>query len=423
MHIAVLLPLIGAMQASGTTAIIALDASPLTATVTTTLAQRRSDAGDKVIAARALSQLLGGPTTERDIDDDAVMRMLADARQREAYFDTAGARAMRQQIGSLLSRAVRPSVVLRQATASAAFDEAAALLAAGDANAAQSALERALFLHGDRLPDEKRYPPQFRDLLARRLHALQSVARTNLTIVADRGGNLFAWGAALGHTDGALTVSLVPGTYRLWLQWDDGSSRPYDVVVGKERQSVRIDAGLDQRLSVQRDAVVLACAQDCPDLLARLARRVGADTAHGIGALRVAGYFRELAVHSESIETTERTTDADGREVANVDAAASGLGYARFELGYLLPFGGAQLVQHRPVAGAVYAAIQASLLGSYLYHRDLFLSARAGGLDRSQETYRQRANVSLALFGVAVGAAVVEALAVGYFAAEADESR
>ena len=93
--------------------------------------------------------------------------------------------------------------------------------------------------------------------------------------------------------------------------------------------------------------------------------------------------------------------------------------FARFSPWYLVPFGGGQFAQHRPVFGGAYLAIEGGLLAWHLVARSQFAQAHKKNDFTGEERVRKQANLSLGLLVGAVVANVVEALVVGYVAGEA----
>jgi hypothetical protein len=93
---------------------------------------------------------------------------------------------------------------------------------------------------------------------------------------------------------------------------------------------------------------------------------------------------------------------------------------ARFSVLYLVPFGGAQLAQDRPVAAAGCAAVELGLLGQFLASLvQQSSSLQQGDLATSDHMRRQR-NLAVSLFGVAMVAGVAGAVIHGLVAPAPD---
>lgn len=90
----------------------------------------------------------------------------------------------------------------------------------------------------------------------------------------------------------------------------------------------------------------------------------------------------------------------------------------RFSPLYLLPFGGGQFAQNRPIAGSTYLTIQSGLLAWCAIERYRFSEANKNNDIVKGENIRQRANLALSILVVAIATNIVEAVVVGKMIAE-----
>jgi hypothetical protein len=397
-------------------AVVALDDSAVTAAGVEAVAAHFRRTGLAVESRAGLATRLTGAADPRHPDEEAVARMLADAREREARFDTSGANAIRQEILRLFGSTIRPSPAMRDLAGEAGLDMAAALRLEGHRKAAgRKAREVWRRFAGTRI-DDVRHSPDTVSFFERQQQAVAAGPRFRLTVVSAVAGVVFADGTRLGETDARLTAELPPGEYRVWLECEDGASLPHPVTIGETPVEVTIDAEIEQRISVGR-VVVLRCDGDCPALLAAVGARTGAARVVGVSAATLGSSnagpgqqrFRLVDVDARSGKARESFVDANGRPAGPVAPTQ----LARFNPAYLLPFGGGQLVQDRPLFAAGYLAAQLGLLGWYasVWHS----ASRAGDLDSlsKERDLRERQALVLRLFVGAVAAGVLEAVVVG----------
>ena len=155
--------------------------------------------------------------------------------------------------------------------------------------------------------------------------------------------------------------------------------------------------------------MTLACTDSCVAALVEVGRRAGVPRVLGVRAAP-SGDDR-LALTRVEVETGVAASE----EFAVTSLTHATPVRARFSPLYLLPFGGAQLVQARPYHAAAYLAVQAALVGWHVValraHRE---ALRGDDLDTEADLRLQR-NLSASLAAGAVVAGVLEALVVGWW--------
>jgi hypothetical protein len=390
-------------------AVVALDDAPSSATLAAALATRLSAAGETVLTTAQLTQRLVGAAEPRDPSVAALQALLAEGREREAYFDKAGAEALRRQVMGAFDAALRPEAALRKVGAEAARDLAVASLIEGDPEAAREQTHEVWRRFGLVPIDAARLSPAIVRFLTAEREAAEATARVPVVVTSDRGGTLYADGMVLGRTDGKLVTALPAGDYRLWLETGGGWSLPRPIRVERGRLEVRIETALDSRLALT-DPIALRCAASCKTDLAALARRVRAARIYGVRATGAdEGWV--LAVEAQTGESHDGSFTAARGLALRVERPGA---VARFSPLYLVPFGGGQLAQHRTALGGAYAAAQLGLLAWHVSAR-----VRYSGADAvSQESLRGETNLSLGLLIGAMAVNVVEALTVGYLSGD-----
>lgn len=407
--------------APASTAVIALDDSPGVADVVKAVAQARAARGETVATQAELKTALTGSPTPRDADEDALRSMLMDARQLEARFETPKANELRGQVLLAFENAVRPSRSLRLLAAEAGLDIAAGLLTDGDRKAAAAAARETLRRFPMSVDTTYRAPPVV-GFLETQQRAVAAGSRAQVTIRSDRAGTLFADGILLGQTDGVLVTTLLPGRYRLWLEWPGGASLPHVVDVQVAPPQVQIDTALDERLRFE-PVVQLQCDDGCASLMVELGTRlgmsqvVGVSSAEGSAASDDQPRFRVLEVDTQTGEARESFVAADGAPVVLVDSTVP-MPRARFRPLYLVPFGAGQFVQDRPVAGAVYAAAETALLTWYVVSWRRHANAVADKNAEAAWDLRGQRDLAGVLFLSSLAATVAECLIVGWLTGE-----
>ncbi len=263
------------------------------------------DAGRQVLDADEVSLRLRGapatcandaaPSTTCNLppDEEALTRMLRQASELEARFDSAGADALRQSVLDVFARTPRPSTRMRALAAEASLALASSALTSGNTRKARTIAEDSIRHFGDTPIDGVRYPPAVQRLFAEARDSVARGAAVELHVSADAPGYLLADGNELGVLSRELVVQLPAGNYRLWLKNEDGKlSLPYPVHLVRTPVSVAIDAAVDWHVSVGSQ-VHLACEpQACAELLLSLRRRLAVDELYGVrqeaGALQAA---------------------------------------------------------------------------------------------------------------------------------------
>jgi hypothetical protein len=337
-------------------------------------------------------------------DTTALRKMLEEARVLEASFDTVAANAVRAQILEAFDREPQPSKELRNIAGQAAQDIAAGWLTEHQLAKAERAAREAARRFTDTPLDTIRFSPFVMDLLTGQRLVLQADPKLRLSIHSATPGLVYADGTKLGSLDGALEAHLPPGEYRVWLVHAAGMSLPYEVKLDKEPAAVTIDADADARIR-RGPPCSLACGSTCIRDLRSIGRRVGASHMAAIAKARGPN-DTELIFTDVDVSTGTAHTDLVEPFVASAPRS-------RFDLRYLIPFGGGQLAQDRPAFAAGYLAVQLSLLAWAAYA----VQAQSKTHDNLQweleESYRGQRNLALGLFVGAVAAGVLEAVIVG----------
>ncbi len=400
------------------TAMVALTDAPEVAAAVRSIGESWTKAGQAIESTASIAIDLTGTATPRTSDDAVVQRMLEDARDRDARFDIAGANALRRQILRSFDDQIRPTPAMRALAAAAGLDMTAALLGESELVAAAE-LAREVLRRFNPSIDTVRHPPATVSFFEAQRQAVAR-AKVQLTVVTDRAGTVFADGVDLGETDGRLVAELPAGRYRIWLAWPGRMSLPHPVQLENAAIQVNIDSALEARIDFS-EAVVVGCNHDCAQLLARLGRRLDVERVVAVDLASSAAVprYRLLDVETQAGEARELQVTKTGRPVEDETAAvlASDV-MPRFSPKYLIPFGGGQFVQDRPVFGAAYLSVQVGLLAWYAWTRHSWAQAIDLGQARRENDLRKRLDLSLGLFAGAVVGAMVEAVIVGWTSGE-----
>jgi hypothetical protein len=391
-----------APAAGGSTAVVALDV-PETAGAVSRLSKALAARGEEVQSREQMAKALFGTLSPRLPDVATLERMLDDARESEARFDSEAAAALRRNIAAAFEIA-----------ASAVYEAIAILLSKGDNTGAMAVAREALRRFGDVPVDPKRYSPLVRGLVQRAKEAVAAAPKARLTVRTREPATVFAEGVALGEANPVLTADLLPGRYRLWAKYASGWSLPTSVDVGSSAVDVTVGSELDGRLVVG-EALALSCQESCNEVLVALGRRLGA--ARLVAVERV-----------DKVTDTARVVDVDvlhsGSQDAVLDlttgAPPSRPAAARFSALYLLPFGGAQLAQDRPVVAAGCATVELGLLGWYLASLVQQSSSMQHGDLATSDSMRRQRNLAVSLLGATMVAGVAEAMIYGLFASSGE---
>lgn len=364
------------------------------------------------LSQEEILERLTGSRELRAPNIDALRAMLADAREREARFDTAGANALRTEILKAFDSATVETVALRDVAAAAAQDIAAALVAEGNNSGAELLAREALRRFASVPLDPTRHSPAVHAVFDAAREKLAAGQFGELVVETDATGTVLLDGNDLGEVERRLTTRVPGGRYRLWLLDPDGNtSIPRSVEVGESGATVKIGVRLELRLLFS-PVVGLRCPGECVEDLLDIGERLGVDELlalppPGSGRPRLAVRLAEGVV--EELPPVPRGTSV---EASNTDLRSAPR--AAFTPLYLVPFGVGQFSQDRPVFGGAYAAVEAGLLALHLitWHRHASLS-KEDVYDNEPDLRLQR-NVSLVLFYSSLVANVAEALIVGW---------
>jgi hypothetical protein len=405
--------------APASTAVIALDNSPEVAAVVAAVAKVRAAAGDTPATQMALKTALTGSPTPRDADEAALRRMLEDARQFEARFETGQANGLRRQVLHAFDSAARPSHSLRLLAGEAGLEIAAGLLADGDKKAA-ARVARETLRHFPMSVDTRYRAPPVVAFIEAQQRDVEAARRTRVTIRSTRGGAVYSDGILLGKTDGVLVTALWPDRYRLWVEWPGGSSLPHVVNVAADPLDVQINTELEERLRLE-PVVQLTCDENCASSMAALGARLGLPRVVGVRAAEASAgdqpAFRVLDVETETGKARVSFVAADGT-ATTVEEATPTLRFASFRPVYLVPFGVGQFAQDRPVAGAVYATVEVGLLAWYVVSRQRLVDVASRYDFEKEERLRGQHQLATVLFLSSLAATVAECLIVGWLLGE-----
>ncbi|MEK7704291.1 MAG: hypothetical protein AAB426_04975, partial [Myxococcota bacterium] len=346
----------GAAATGSEVALVVLSGGERMASLVPELVAREQAAGETVLAQDALRARLTGVPDAHVPDEAALEHMLAEAREREARFDNEGANAVRAAVLSAYEAAVWPTATLRQLAAQAAQDMASALLTDGKSVLAARAAAAALVAFPEVVIDPRRYAPAVRQLFATAALAIESRSRATLTVSTDGPGTLYVDGRAMGEASAATAVTLTPGPHRVWLQDARGVTLPERIDLPAQGATLTLATGLAGAIQLW-PTVTLACTDSCVAALVEVGRRAGVPRVLGVRAAP-SGDDR-LALTRVEVETGVAASE----EFAVTSLTHATPVRARFSPLYLLPFGGAQLVQARPYHAAAYLAVQAALVG------------------------------------------------------------
>ncbi len=381
--------LVGAASLGGPEAVLVAIGEPqrLTSELERASAAAQRD-GVTLLSAEEVALRLTGSREPRRPDEAALLGLLADAREREARFDTEGAQAARRHLVEAFDQALAPSERLRQLTTESYLDQCAAEVAAGNREAAAALAHELGRRFGAVEVDGKRYPPAVRELVQHALATLDAALKRRLLVHLDAPGEVLVEGRSLGTADHTLEAHLVPGTYRVWVVAGGALGLPYAVDLREGDGEVVVSSHLDARLRLGAP-LSLSCSP-CTEELRLLERRLGAPL---------------VVVRPEVAASAPQVV------------AAAGLEPYRFRPWHLLPAGAGQWLQDRPLVGAGFLAATLSAAGWHLHAWRRHESALDQGDRDGEARWRGQRNVSAALLYGALAASIAEA---GVYALLAD---
>jgi hypothetical protein len=394
-------------------AVVGLDGGGASAEAVADAARSERERGTIVLTTEQVWQRLTGLPTPRSVDRDALSRLLADAAEHEARFDTAGANALREQVLSAFDQSLRPTVDQAELAARAVFDQVAALLGEADRAAAE---ERALLgvrrFGGFRL-DPARYPPGVVAFVESVRQSQSAAPRGRLRIEADGPGTVLIDGREVCTASAACSLELPAGAYRVWMvEPNGGSSLSHHLEVRPGESVLRVALGLESRLSLTPDPA-LSCSRDCGASLRALGARLGVDRILGVHAPGQPGPAGVLV----SVSSGE-SSPWPPATVTAVPEMSAPTPRPRFSPWSLAPFGVGQFAQDRPVLGGTYLAAE---VGLFVWHLVAWQRHAAAVRDDDfgrEPSLRDQRNLSAGLFYGSLAAGIVEAVVVGIVTGE-----
>ncbi|MBN1962447.1 MAG: hypothetical protein JW841_16050 [Deltaproteobacteria bacterium] len=424
------------------TAIIALDdpqqnSAKMLVTLGRALRDYYEKQGDRVLDDRdAYLALLGTANPKASFDIAKLKKLLADAEQREAYFDDKAAETLRQQVLDAFNSTMHPDVELREIAVAAARDLAIGSYSQGKKEKAALRAREVWRRFGHAPIDQRRHSPDIQRIFDEQQRLLKQQERVLLSITSNLPGTLYADGLVLGRTDGLLAVSLPVGDYRVWLDYGSGWSLPHPVQLKDQRVELTINTEFDKRISVN-DILTVQCDETCFNDLTVIAQLLNVANVIAVQQandkqVQALSYFVKPTPTLHKVDyalknnTVERIIDdkiiATSVKAASLDNAALKLipvpNYRetlvpRFSPLYLIPFGGGQFAQDRNVVGGIYLTLQTGLIAWYAVERYNFNQANKHNELIRGESIRKRANLALGALTAAMVANVIEAIIVG----------
>lgn len=349
-----------------------------------TAARAISQRGDTPLSSAELLLRLLGNDTVREPNLTALQGMLEDARQSEARFDAAQAQALRQEILRAFDATPRPTPELRQLTREAMQDWTASLLTENDQAGAKKLAQETWRRFGAAPLDAKRNSPSVRDFVSRVYDEQRTIKTGILHVKSDVSGELWLEARRLGNIKSEARYAVPQGTYRLWLVTPAGMSLPYTIHVGETAQ-VHLQTSLDAKLHVSTEGVRLGCSDDCDALLGQLQERLGV----AVEPVRPAPAVSEL------LPTVS----------APVNQAP-----AQFNYLSLVPLGGGQFFQDRPVVGGSVLAAEVGILAWHIVAITKHGEAAAAMDADAEQRWRTQRNISAVLTYTSIALGVAEAL-------------
>jgi hypothetical protein len=372
--------------------------------------------GHEALSTNELRRRLLGTPTPRTPDVQGLTTMLADASDREARFDSAGAAALRREVLRAFDEALTTGPEMRQAALAAMLDMVAALVGDKQGAAALAQAQDTVRRFGEVPVDSQRYPPIVRNLVAAAADAQREQPHTRLDIHIDTPGEVFADGTALGGGSDGVSGSLPLGSYRVWLVDVAGrSSWPHPVTLSEPCDRIQIELAFDQLIDVD-PVLSLQCTEACDADLQRLGQRLGVTAIVGLRPDADGGGTGTWV----DVATGETAAWKPGGTGPAIVKAAGGetTTRSRFSPLYLVPLGVGQFAQDRPGFGASYAALELGLLAwSVVAWRQHVKAVSDHDLARESRLRTQR-NLSAGLFYGSLVAGVVEAVVVGWVTGE-----
>lgn len=369
--------------------------------------------------AQLLQAIWGTPAPAPFVSAGAELK-LEQAREREADFETAAANNLRQEVVQAYEHAPRPSAKARALTALAMQEMAAALLAEGRRKAAEALASKIGRRFPEHAPDPRRFPPSVIELLKAGRDRANAGAKGRINVRSGEG-EVFVDGRSLGQSRGRVVRSLPVGTYRVWLVQGDEISLPRAVTIEENQVAeVTIEAELDRCLSLT-PALHLTCPDSWERDMTALANLTGAKRVVGMlspDAPPPVSAQNGVLVVEPALGAAADAAKQANTEPAEVSTTVDTTALASFSPLYLIPFGGAQFAQARPVFGSIYLATVVGLGAWFVAATIQHAEITSSGFVESEPEYRLYRGLSAGLFFGALGATVIEAIIYGLIVGE-----
>lgn len=340
------------------------------------------------------------------VDAHAIAAALERARQQEVEWNTRAANEIRRELLDTFNRAARATEELRAAATAAARELVASLHSEQDPSAVAVALD--MVRRFPNAPDARYCSPPVMALFTEQAEVLASEPKGVLQVslgdlsTAAEASQVEVWvdGHAFPAPRGRLRRALPPGTYAVWAVTSGTSSLRREVtIVAGEETALNISTELETCVTLS-EFVSLGCPEAWMRNLNTLRHLLGAERLQGVPS--AAAETRHTDGWNEGVLIAET--------LPGVEPAPA---LPTFHATYLIPFGGAQYTQGRPVFGTLYVLLSAGSMA--------FLGASAAlYADAANSTNfaygEQAATLATAAIGAAVGTlvfTVVEAVVYG----------
>jgi len=349
-----------------------------------------------------LKKAIVGTATPRTPDLMELNQWLADAREREARFDSAGANALRQQVLAAFADCLHTNPELRQVAVTAQLDLVASQLGEDKTPAAELLARNLVRRFGRPHLDPARYPPAVRTLFDTTAQEAARAPTMEVRVKSHRPGTVYADGRLLGPIQNNARFRLQRGDYRLWLVDEQGqSSLPRVIDIEDQPVDITLSIELDERLLIE-DSVLLRCDDDCDTQLAALALRIGVPKVLG------------LPYRPEGLDPQASQVDNNAALSLTTPVSAR----PQFTPWYLVPFGVGQFAGDQPLLGGGIAAAEVGLLAWHLFAIRAHSQAVNDNHYADEPALREQRNLSATWFYGSLVAGVVEAVVMGLVTGE-----
>jgi hypothetical protein len=336
---------------------------------------------------------------------------LSEAQRLEAHFDSRAANTIRQRVLKDFTRLVRSDDGWPHIVRKAVFGQLSSLYHTKRLQEAAGVIDVGLKLMGTEALSRQAFAPPVARWLKKQLSSRIKPKEFPFEVRSPGEGEVWSEARLLGKLINGQWVGQLPaGEHRIWVRTQKGWSFAHRLALGGEGLAkITLDANLEACLML-KPTPHLRCMYSPKNLevVANYLIGLGANTTLGVA---IVGQDNEpqatpwLELFGPSFRAS---ANVEQHTLLAQESPVLKFNLARFDTRYLIPFGGAQFVQNRPLAASLYLlsslATLAWLVGSFeLYHsqvehRGLKTQQELDGFKRSWSLLQWSTALPLLLF-------------------------